>query len=115
MAFEPFHYEVEGSVAENGRHTTTIRCHGKIVSEDTENLRMLVKPRIERGEHVVLDFTDLQFLDSSGLGTVVSLKVSSLSRGTRLDLIHLTPRIEKLLLLTNLFELFAPSASHRYF
>jgi hypothetical protein len=36
------------------------------------------------------------------------LKVSSVGRGlSKLDLVHLTPRIEKLLLLTNLFELFA--------
>jgi anti-anti-sigma factor len=114
-AFEPFHYEIEGTVAENGKRKTTVHCHGRLVSENTESVRALVKPLIERGDYVVLDFTDLQFLDSAGLGTVVSLKVSSMSYGSRLDLIHLTPRIEKLLLLTNLFELFAPSASHRYF
>lgn len=108
MAFEPFHYELEQSTAENGRLRTTIHCHGKIVAENTAELRALVKPLIEQGGSVILDFRDLQFLDSSGLGAVVSLKVSSLSHGlSRLELVHLTPRIEKLLLLTNLFELFA--------
>jgi anti-anti-sigma factor len=108
MAFEAFRYEVEQVTRENGQVTTTIHCHGKIVSENAPEVRALVKPLIERGGHVILDFRDLQFLDSSGLGTIVSLKVSSLSRvHSRLDLVHLTPRIEKLLLLTNLFELFA--------
>jgi anti-anti-sigma factor len=108
MAFEPFHYELSESTDETGWLTTPIHCHGKIVSENTPEVRALVKPLIERGGHIILDFSDLQFLDSSGLGTVVSLKVSSINRGfSKLDLVNLTPRIEKLLLLTNLFELFA--------
>jgi anti-anti-sigma factor len=108
MAFEAFHYELDQVTGDGGRLTTTIQCHGKIVTENTAEVRALVKPLIERGGHIILDFRDLQFLDSSGLGTIVSLKVSSLSRvHSRLDLVHLTPRIEKLLLLTNLFELFA--------
>jgi anti-anti-sigma factor len=108
MAFEPFHYEMTESQDERGWLTTTIHCHGKIVSENTSEVRSLVQPLIERGGHIILNFSDLQFLDSSGLGTIVSLKVSSINRGLcKLDLVKLTPRIEKLLLLTNLFELFA--------
>ncbi len=108
MAFEPFHYEIEEFSDANGWLTTTIHCHGKIVSGNTNEVRALIKPLIERGGHIILDFKDLQFLDSAGLGTIVSLKVSSVGRGlSKLDLVHLTPRIEKLLLLTNLFELFA--------
>jgi len=108
MAFEPFSYEIDESTDESGWLTTTIHCHGKIISENTAQVRELVKPLIDRGGHIILDFKDLQFLDSSGLGTIVSLKVSSIHRGLcKLDLVRLTPRIEKLLLLTNLFELFA--------
>lgn len=108
MAFEPFRYELQETTDAHGWLTTTIHCHGKIVSENTAEVRALIKPLIERGGHIILDFTDLQFLDSSGLGTIVSLKVSSINRGlSKLELINLTPRIEKLLLLTNLFELFA--------
>jgi anti-anti-sigma factor len=108
MAFDPFHYEIEKSTDEKGWPVATIRCHGKIVSENTAEVRALVCPLIERGGRITLDFSDLQFLDSSGLGTIVSLKVSAIHRGNcKLELVHLTPRIEKLLLLTNLFELFA--------
>ena len=115
MAFEPFHYTVDETTDESGWLTTTIRCHGKIVSENTAQVRALVKPMIERGGHIILDFTNLQFLDSSGLGTLVSLKVSSVNRGLcKLDLVRLTPRIEKLLLLTNLLELFATEVPVRY-
>jgi anti-anti-sigma factor len=115
MAFDPFHYDIEESADETGWITTTIHCHGKIVSENTAEVRALVKPLIDRGGRIVLDFTDLQFLDSSGLGTIVSLKVSAIGRGLcKLELVHLTPRIEKLLLLTNLLELFATEVPVRH-
>jgi len=115
MAFEPFHYEVQEATDDTGWLTTTIHCHGRIIGENTGEVRNLVKPLIERGGHIILDFTNLQFLDSSGLGTIVSLKVSSINRGLcKLDLVNLTPRIEKLLLLTNLFELFATEVPVRY-
>jgi anti-anti-sigma factor len=115
MAFEPFHYELQESADAKGCITTTIHCHGKIVCENTNEVRALVKPLINRGGHIVLDFCDLKFLDSSGLGAIVSLKVSAISRGgCKLELIRLTPRIEKLLLLTNLFELFAVENPVRY-
>jgi len=108
MPFEPFHYEMEKSTDDKGWPVTTIHCHGKIVSENTGAVRTLIEPLVERGGTITLDFSDLQFLDSSGLGTIVSLKVSAIHRGNcKLELVRLTPRIEKLLLLTNLFELFA--------
>jgi anti-sigma B factor antagonist len=108
MTIEPFQYEVKESTDETGWITTTIFCRGKLIAENTAEFHALVRPLIARGGHIILDFSQLQFLDSSGLGTVVSLKVSSINRGLcKLDLVNLTPRIEKLLLLTNLFELFA--------
>lgn len=56
----------------------------------------------------MLDFTDLEYLDSSGLGAIVGLKVSQLNRGLcLLELVNLTPRVKKLLTLTNLLQLFS--------
>ncbi len=108
MPFEPFHYDMQQATDAAGWPVTTIHCHGRIISENTAGLRALVQPLIERGGSVVLDFTDLKFLDSSGLGTLVSLRVSALNRGNcRFELVNLLPRIEKMLLLTNLLELFA--------
>jgi anti-anti-sigma factor len=56
----------------------------------------------------VIDLTDLAFLDSSGLGALVGLKVSSINKGLgKLELVNLSPRVRELLTLTNLSELFA--------
>ena len=103
---ESFHYEVEESVDEDQYVTTVIRCHGKLISENSAQIRDLVGPMIVRGGHIILDFTDLEYMDSSGLGAIVGLKVSSINRGlSKLELVHLTSRVRKLLTLTNLLQL----------
>jgi anti-anti-sigma factor len=56
----------------------------------------------------VLDLTDLAYLDSSGLGTLVGLKVSAAKEGyCRLELVNLSSRVKELLRLSNLTQLFA--------
>jgi len=56
----------------------------------------------------VIDCSDLQSLDSSGLGALVSLKVSAINKGlVTLELVNLSPRLSELLKLTSLTGLFA--------
>ena len=103
-----FHYEIEETEDEAKYLTTTIKCHGKLVSENTSEIRELVAPMIIRGGRIVLDLTDLEYLDSSGLGALVGLKVSAINRGLCvLELVNLTPRVKKLLSITNLLQLFS--------
>lgn len=108
MAMEPFHYEVEEFEDESKWHTTRIHCHGKLVTEHTAELRALVAPMIARGGRIILDFSDLDYVDSSGLGALVGLKVSAIHKGLcKLELEHLGPRVKKLLSMTNLLQLFS--------
>lgn len=104
-----FHYEVEEIKDEHhGFIVTTIKCHGRLTSENTNELREIVQPLIQRGGQIALDFADLQYLDSSGLGTIVALKVSAVNRGLCvLSLRNLTPRVKQLLSMTNLLQLFS--------
>jgi anti-anti-sigma factor len=56
----------------------------------------------------VLDFADLSYLDSAGLGTLVNLKVSAIHQGyCTLEFVNLSPRVRELLSLTNLLDLLA--------
>ncbi len=103
-----FHYQIEETKDERDWITTTIKCQGKLISENTDEIRNLVHPLILRGDRIVLDFADLEYLDSSGLGAIVGLKVSALNRGfCVLELVNLTPRVRKLLNITNLLQLFS--------
>jgi anti-anti-sigma factor len=76
-----FHYEVDHSEDETKWKVTTITCHGRLVSDNANQIRDLVKPLISEGGHIVLDFADLKFLDSLGLGALVGLKVSAINKG----------------------------------
>jgi anti-sigma B factor antagonist len=83
-------------------------CHGKLVGETAGQVKEVVKPLIPLGGRIVLDLTDVSYLDSSGLGTLVGLKVSAVKEGyCVLELVNLSPRIKELLRLSNLTQLFA--------
>jgi anti-anti-sigma factor len=109
MATAPhFNYEVEKSTDESNNAVTTIKCRGRLVSDTAGEIRGVVRPLITEGGRIVLDFTDLEHLDSSGLGTLVGLKASALNAGyCRLELVNLSPRVADLLRITKLTQLFA--------
>ena len=103
-----FHYEVKSSEDEKKWKVTTITCHGRLVSDNADQIKDLVKPLIAEGGRIVLDFADLKYLDSLGLGALVGLKVSAMNKGfCKLELINLSPRVRELLSLTNLTQLFS--------
>ena len=103
-----FRYEVEKVTNGSTGAVTTIVCHGRIVSGTSGQLKEVVKPLIPLGGRIVLDLTDVDYLDSSGLGSLVGLKVSALREGyCTLELVNLTPRVRELLRLSNLTQLFS--------
>src|ERR1700677_824948 len=51
---------------------TTVRCHGQLVSGLTETLYNRVKPLIPESKRIVLDLCHLTYMDSMGLGTLMS-------------------------------------------
>jgi len=108
MAPEPiFHFEVKESEDQYKLPLITITCHGRLTSGTAGEMKELVKPLIERGGvHIVIDCGDLESMDSSGLGALVGLKVSSINQGLgKLELVNLSPRVRDLLKLTSLTDL----------
>lgn len=110
MATQPknlFHYEVEKSGDENNGWVTTVTCHGRLVRDNASEIKYLVKPHILIGGQITLDLTDVTYVDSCGLGALVSLKVSAVREGCcRLHFINLSPRVRELVSMTNLTQLF---------
>jgi anti-anti-sigma factor len=103
-----FSCEVNKASDESNGPITTVVCHGRVVSETAGQLKEVVKPLIPQGGHIVLDLTDVSYVDSSGLGSLVGLKVSALREGyCKLELANLTPRVKELLRLSNLSQLFS--------
>jgi anti-sigma B factor antagonist len=83
-----------------------VYCSGRLVSTTADILKAEVKPLIVRGRNIVLDLSDLSFMDSMGLGTIASLWVSAKSRSCELVLVNLSPRIRDLFTVTHLLSLF---------
>ena len=103
-----FSYQVEETKDENDFTVTVIKCQGRLISENANEIRKVVQPLIQRGGRIALDFANLEYLDSSGLGTIVGLKVSAINRGLCvLELRNLTPRVKELLTMSNLLQLFS--------
>lgn len=101
-------YEIEKSTDDVNNAVTTIKVHGRVVSDTAGQLKEVVKPLIPQGGRILIDLADVQHMDSSGLGTLVGLKASALNAGyCRLELVNLTPRIADLLRITKLSQLFA--------
>jgi len=109
MATNMFHADVEkAGTDEKGNKVTTVRCHGRIVSDTSGALKGLVKPLIGEGGRIVLDLGDVSQLDSSGLGALVALKATAVNHGyCILEFENLTPRILELVKITNLTAMFA--------
>ena len=102
----PFQYEIEMERDENDFEVTVVKCHGKLTSESRDVIRDVVHPMILRGGRIAIDFADVNYLDSAGLGAIVGLKVSAISRGLCvLMLRNFTPRVMELLKITNLTQL----------
>ncbi len=103
------HFDIEESLGKFGSRVTTVKCHGRLLCENANEIKELVKPLIQaRRRRIVIDCSDLQSLDSSGLGALVSLKVSAFNKGlVKLELVNLSPRVSELVKLSRLTDLFA--------
>ena len=85
---------------------TVVKCSGRLTTEFAPILRSEIKPRLTSGSRLVLDLSDLNHMDSSGLGTLVGLYVSAKTAGCNLQVVNLTPRIRELFRITNMVSVF---------
>jgi len=81
-----------------------IKCSGKLVAGVTDALRADVKDLIPQTKRIILDLTDLEKMDSLGLGTVVGLYVSAKAAGCNLVLVNLSQRIRQMMRITNVWS-----------
>ena len=83
-----------------------VKCTGKLVAGGTGILQDEIRRLIPGSKHIVLDLTDLSYMDSSGLGSIIGLYASAKMAGTRLEMINLSKRVRELFSITNVLSLF---------
>ena len=88
--------------------TTLIHVEGQLVAGNRQQLRDAVISEIDRGvRNFVIDFTDTGYVDSAGLGALVSLSKRVREADGSLRLTNLNDDLRTLFELTRLDTLFA--------
>ena len=86
---------------------TVVRCTGRVVAgPENESLRAHIYRLLPDGRDVILDLSEVVFIDSSGLGTLVRLLTSLRRIDGDLKLCKLPRDIYNVLKMTNLISLF---------
>lgn len=96
-------YEIE-RLSENGG-PGVLRLHGPLTLENLLPFQNAIW-REQKYQTMILDLTDVPYLDSSGLGLLVSTFVSRQKAGQRLALSGVNDRVMKLLEMTSIESLF---------
>jgi len=83
-----------------------IRCTGRITSGSSALLQSTVRSLIPETNCVVLDLTDVSYMDSSGLGAVIGVYLSAKRQHCGLKLINMNQRLQELFRITKLAAVF---------
>jgi anti-sigma B factor antagonist len=88
--------------------TTVVDVSGRITLGDGSTvLRELLRDLAQKGhKHVLLNLADVNYIDSSGIGELVSAYTSLKKQGGELKLLNLTRKVHDLLQITRLYTVF---------
>jgi anti-sigma B factor antagonist len=86
--------------------TAIVKCRGRLVSGLCGEFHSKIHPLLKENKRVILDLTELEWVDSMGMGTLVRLYVSGKSAGSCLELVNLNKQVRNLLGITNLLSVF---------
>jgi anti-sigma B factor antagonist len=85
---------------------TLVVCSGWLTASVKEEFKAEIHCLIPETKRLVLDLSNVAFMDSSGLGALVGLYVTARRAGAELQLINLSQRVRELLGMTNLLSIF---------
>lgn len=87
---------------------TILDIHGKItIGEGSKEVRLTVRELLEAGKkNICLNLGDVSYVDSSGIGELVSSFTSVNNQNGKLVLLNLTKKLQELLAITKLLTVF---------
>lgn len=95
---------------------TVIYCSGKITADSAEMFQNEIRGNVipeSRGKgvpvttRIVLDLSKVTFVDSTGLGALLGVWTAAQRRGCDVELVNLSPRVEGLVSVTKLDQVFS--------
>jgi anti-sigma B factor antagonist len=99
------HLTISERVIDN---VTVLDLSGKItIGEGSVQLRETVRGLLERGtKNILINLGGVDYVDSSGIGELVSCFTTTKNQGGQLKLLNLTKKIKDLLMITKLLTVF---------
>ena len=89
-------------------HVTIVDINGRItLGDETEQLRTTIRKLIAAGQKkIVLNLANVDFIDSSGVGELVSSFTTVRNAGGDLKLLNLSKKVHDVLNVTKLYTVF---------
>jgi len=107
--------KVDTKVGKGGANVTIFRFSGDISSASQEAVLGTFQRLPERGKgHLLLDFTKVDYINSSGIALVIQLLMQASKAGEAVALFGLTPHFQKVFTMvgiTKYAQIFADEAS----
>jgi len=87
---------------------TVLDCSGRItLGEGSVTLRDVVRDLLSKGQKkILLNLAEVNYIDSSGIGELVSAFTTARNQGGELKLLSLTKKVHDLLQITKLYTVF---------
>lgn len=80
---------------------------GRLTSFEIGELRDSISRLSKQGrKNIVLNFSGLEYLDSSGIGELARIYVSVVKQSGQMKVIGLSPKVEEILKITQLYQVF---------
>ena len=91
---------------QNNPNEVIVRGTGKINAATAATLQQTVRNLIPQNKKIVLDLSSVDYIDSSGLGALVSIYMAANRAQVDLELANPKPRVRELFKLTKLSDVF---------
>jgi anti-sigma B factor antagonist len=92
---------------------TVVRLSGRITSETSGELQSTIRSLIPETKRIELDMTGVDYIDSSGIGALVSVYLSASRSRCGLELTNPQPRIRDLFEISRLTAVFESCGGYR--
>ena len=92
--------------------TAYVKCKGRLVFGQTDILKEGVRDLLPKSKRVVIDLSEVDHIDSTGLGAVLYLYFSAKTSHCELQLVNLAPRVRQLFGIANILSLFESCGEH---
>ncbi len=97
----------EFKVNKSGRGVTVIKINGRFTVEDKDEFMIITQEKIDmKSDGTCIDTSDLKYIDSSGIGDLLKLKMEAAKQEHTIYIMGLNESIEKVFKMARLDSVF---------